>query len=95
MGMELLFPLTIKIMRDKASKDASFIAYSPEFDVASCGPTEEKARKSLHEAVTLTLEEIEKKGKLDEFLTEHGFQKRQKQWIPPHTSLQFFVSLLE
>jgi len=60
--METLLPLTIKIVVDKSSKDAPFIAYTPELDVASCGPTEEKARINLHEAVKITIQEIESKG---------------------------------
>ncbi len=93
--MDTILPLTVKIMLDKRSKDAPFVAYSPELDVASCGPTEEKARKNLHEAVSIVLEEMQKKGKLAEFLLESGFQKRKKQWIPPRVSFEpfFFPSL--
>lgn len=91
--METILPLTIKIMVDKRSKDAPFIAYSPELDVASCGPTEEKARKNLHEAVAIVLEEMQKKGKLAEFFLELGFQKEKKRWIPPRVSFEpFFFS---
>ena len=59
----MLIPLTIKITIDMRSKDAPFVAYTSELDVASCGPTEEKARNNLREAV-------EKKGKLTAFLKE-------------------------
>ena len=77
-------------MVDKHSKDAPFVAYTPELDVASCGPTEEKARKNLHEAVTVTLEEVKIKGKLNELLEEMGFQKEKRQWIPPRVSFESF-----
>jgi len=66
--METIMPLTIKIIVDKRSKDAPFVAYSPELDLASCGPTEEKARENLKVAVSIVLEEMQKKGKLTEFL---------------------------
>lgn len=89
--MKLLFPLTIKISIDKRSKDAPFVAYTPEVDVASCGPTEEKARENLHEAVEIVFEEVEKKGKLDEFLEELGFQKEKQQWISPRVSFEPFT----
>lgn len=88
--MQILLPLTIKITVDKHSKDAPFVAYTPELDVASCGPTEEKARKNLQEAVTIVLEEIKKKGKLKELLEEMGFQKEKQQWIPPRISFEPF-----
>ena len=89
--MQILLPLTIKIIIDKRSKDAPFVAYTPEFDVSSCGPTEEKARKNLKDAVTATLEEVKRKGKLNELLEELGFQKEKEQWIPPRVSFESFT----
>ncbi len=88
--MEITLPLTIKIIIDKRSKDAPFVAYTPEVDVASCGPTEEKARQNLQQAVKIVLEEIYKKGKIEEFLQESGFQKEKQQWIPPRVSFETF-----
>lgn len=88
--MKTVFPLTIKITVDKRSKDAPFVAYASEVDVTSCGPTEEKARKNLHEAVGIFLEETEKKGKLSEILEEMGFHKEKKGWIPPKVSFEPF-----
>lgn len=41
-----------------------YVAYSPELDVSSCGPTLEKAKANLKEAVELFLEEAEKMGTL-------------------------------
>ncbi len=66
------------------------MAYVPELDVASCGPTENKARENLHEAVQILLEEINKKGALAAFLEESGFQKINKAWIPPVVSFEPF-----
>ncbi len=60
-SMQITLPLTIKIIEDKRSKDAPFVAYTPELDIASCGPSESKARSNLHEAVGILLEEINKK----------------------------------
>ncbi len=82
-------------MVDKRSKDAPFVAYAPELDVTSCGKTEEKARKNLHEAVEIVFEEAEKKGKLSELLENLGFQKEKKSWIPPRVSFEpfFFPNL--
>lgn len=93
--MDMSMPMTVKITVDNRSKDAPFIAYSPEFDVASCGLTEEKAKKNLHEAVEILMQEVENKGKLTEFLKEMGFQKEKARWIPPRVSFEpfFFPSL--
>lgn len=94
--MEIVTPLTIKIMVDKRSKDAPFIAYTPELDVVSCGPTEEKARQNLHEAVEIALEEAARKGKLSELLEDLGFQKEKKGWVPPRVSFEpFFLPNLK
>lgn len=89
-NMQILLPLTIKIIIDKRSKDAPFVAYTPELDVTSCGFTEEKARKNLQEAITIVLEEVKKKGKLNELLEDLGFQKEKHQWIPPRISFEPF-----
>lgn len=76
--MQIILPLTVKIMMDKRSKDAPYVAYTAELDVSSCGPTETKARENLHEAAQILLEEINKKGDLATFLEELGFQKINK-----------------
>lgn len=89
--MEILLPLTVKIIVDKHSGDAPFVAYTPELDVASCGPTEEKARDNLHDAVAIVLEEVQKKGKLASFLKDLGFQKDKKRWISPRVSFEPFL----
>lgn len=93
--MEIMLPLTIKVTIDKRSKDAPYVAYTPELDVASCGPTEEKARKNLQEAAEIVIEELRKKGELAEVLKEMGFQKEKQRWIPPRVSFEpfYFPSL--
>lgn len=88
--MQIMLPLTVKIIEDKRSKDAPFVAYTPELDVASCGSDEGKARENLHEAAEILLEEINKKGGLTTFLEESGFQKINKTWVPPVVSFESF-----
>lgn len=91
--MQILFPLTVKIIYDKESSDAPYVAYNPEFDVASCGPTEEKARQNLQEVVKIVLEEAKKKGKLEELLKEMGFQgDLSDRWLFPN--IKKFPNLL-
>ena len=85
-----MLPLTVKIIIDKRSKDAPFVAYTPELDLSSCGESEEKARDNLHEAAAILLEELERKGKLKEFFREMGFQKEKTRWIPPRVSFEPF-----
>ncbi|OGH21228.1 MAG: hypothetical protein A2958_01870 [Candidatus Levybacteria bacterium RIFCSPLOWO2_01_FULL_38_13] len=89
--MKIAAPMTVKIMIDKRSKDAPFVAYTPELDVASCGPTEDKARQNLHEAIEIVLEEAERKGRLKELLEELGFQKKKGRLIPPRVTFETFL----
>jgi len=88
--MKLTFPLAIKITIDERSKDAPFIAYAPELDIASCGKTEKKARQNLIEAISITLDEIDKKGKLEEFLQEIGFYRTKRGFRPPRMTFESF-----
>ena len=88
--MQAFIPLTIKILVDKRSKDAPFVAFNPELDVASCGLTEEKARENLKNAVKIFMEETQKQGKLKETLEELGFQKNKQEWISPRVSFETF-----
>lgn len=61
------------------------IAYSPAFDLSSCGDTEEQARKRFAEAVAIFLDEITTMGTLGEILEECGWHKAsgKHQWAPP------------
>ena len=60
-----------------------YIAYAPELDVSSCATTEAKAQKNLLEAVRLFLEEAEKKGSLDQILSEAGFVRHKHILVAP------------
>ena len=88
--MLIKFPITIKIIYEPAAKDASYVAYIPEFDISSCGKTEEKAKQNVKEALELTLEEVKKQNKLEEFLKEAGISN-QKQSFFPKISFEPFV----
>lgn len=93
--MKTMLPLTVKIIIDKRSSDCSFVAYNPELDVSSCGPSEKKARQNLKEAVGIFIDEVQKNGDLEELLQELGFQKDKKGWVPPSVSFEpfYFPSL--
>ena len=52
-SMTKIIPFIVKITYEEASKDAPFVAYSPEFDVASAGLTKAQAKKNLSEALSL------------------------------------------
>lgn len=61
-----------------------YVSYTPELDVSSCGKTFDEARKNIHEAIELFLEEAESMGTLEEILDEAGFIKEEGVWRKPH-----------
>ena len=48
----------------------TFVSYSPELDVSSCGDSVAEARARLREAVSLFLEECSRRGTLEAILAE-------------------------
>ena len=62
----------------------TFVAYSPQLDVSSCGETPQQAREMVKEAIALFLEELESQGILEDVLIESGFIRRQDgMWSSP------------
>ena len=67
------------------------VSLCPEFNVSSFGDTPDEAVASLHEAVSLFLEECDRMGTLKEVLEEAGYRlivpKKRKpliqKWVPP------------
>lgn len=88
--MALNIPITIKIIEDYSSNDAPFVAYSPELDISSCGPTIEKAKNMLRKAITITLKEVEKDGTLEDYLELVGYRKQGKKLKAPTISIEPF-----
>jgi predicted RNase H-like HicB family nuclease len=60
----------------------SYIAYTPQLDLSSCGKTPLKARSMLGEAIELFIDEAEKMGTLADILQESGYDKEKDMWIP-------------
>lgn len=61
----------------------TYVAHAPELDVSSCGDTPEEARRRLHEAVELFLEEAKRMGTLTNILEESGYRRMGDAWEPP------------
>ena len=61
----------------------TFVAYSHELDISSCGKTVEQAKKNIKTAVKLFLEEAEKMGTVEDILKESGYEKVGNRWIAP------------
>jgi|SRR3989338_10202439 len=70
---------TIQIFRE----GKLFVAYNPELDVSSCGPTLEKAKTNIHDAIRGFLKSAAEMGTLGEILEEAGYLYRRKRWVDP------------
>ena len=84
------YPVTIKILYEKEAKEAPYIAYIPEFDVSSCGKTEEEAVKNVKQTLEITIEEVKRKGDLEEFLKESGISVKKSLFSFPKIIIQPF-----
>ena len=82
MSKTLQYPITIKILYEHDAADAPYVAYIPEFDISSCGKTEEMATKNVKEALDLMLNEIKQDGNLDTFLEELGYNPKKSSIFP-------------
>lgn len=56
-------------------EDKSFVAYTPALDLSSAGKTLKEAEKNIAEAVSIFMEEILKRGTIDEVLSSLGWKK--------------------
>ena len=79
----LKLSLTIKTFLEGTSKDAPWVSYNPEFDVASCGATSRESEKNLKEAVEIVLEGAKEDGNLEKLLGESGFSLKESKVVPP------------
>jgi len=84
------YPVTIKILYEKEAKEAPYVAYIPEFDVSSCGRTEEEAVKNANQTLEITIEEVKRKGHLTEFLKEAGISVKKSLFSFPKIIIQPF-----
>ena len=88
--MKIQIPLTVKLLKDKQSKSAPWVAYTPELDVASCGPTQDKAKQNLTDAVQIVLKGAVEDGNLKDLLLESGFEISKSKVKPPKVSVDTF-----
>ncbi len=75
-GLDISF--TVQVWRE----NGTYVAYTPELDVSSCGDSINQAKARLREAVSLFLEEASRMGTVEEILSEAGFQKRGNSYRP-------------
>jgi len=65
-----------------------FIAYTPALDLSTSGLSFEEVKRRFGEVVQIFFEELLEKGTLDEVLSDLGWQKIKKEWVPPFVVAQ-------
>ena len=70
---------TVQIWRE----DGQFIAHAMPLDIASSGPTPDKARHAVDEAVRLFLSTAADHGTLREVLEDAGYRRVRGEWRAP------------
>lgn len=77
--MKLSIQLPVSIFRE----GKHYIAYSTVLDLSTSGKSYAHVWERFNEIVAVFFEELIKKETLEEVLTNLGWQKVKKQWIPP------------
>jgi hypothetical protein len=69
--------MKLKLTEELWKEGNMYVSYCPELDIASCEETMEQAKKNLGEVISISLEEAQKKGTLENLLQEAGFDENQ------------------
>jgi predicted RNase H-like HicB family nuclease len=69
---------TIRVWKE----NGTYVGFSPELDVSSCGDSVRQAKSRLKEAVNLFLEDAALRGTLTDILIEAGFEWRRGVYRP-------------
>ncbi len=85
--------LKIRVTEEIWSEGEMYVSYCPEFDIASCGPSVEEARKNLKDVLVITLEETQQRGTFENFLQEAGFEEYQENVLSLRKELVEFAPL--
>jgi predicted RNase H-like HicB family nuclease len=91
--IHLRFSLPVSILRE----GKYFIAYTPALDLSTSGKNFEEVKERFGEVVQIFFDELLEKGTLDEVLSELGWRRVKKEWMPPvvisHRSEDFKIPL--
>ena len=71
--------LPVSILRE----GEAFVAYTPALDLSTSGKSLDEARTRFNEVVGIFFEELVSKGTLETVLSNLGWQRVRKEWVPP------------
>lgn len=80
-GMVNLRQTEIEFTAEVFQEGDSYVALCPELNVSSFGPTPQKAKEALKEAMGAFVEGCRELGTLEEVLYEAGFNKQGQKWV--------------
>lgn len=60
--------MKLRITEEIWKEGNMYVSYCPELDIASCGEDVGQAKRNLHEAILINIEETKEMGTLKEFL---------------------------
>ena len=76
---KLFFNLPVLVTK----QNKRFVAYTPALDLSTSGKTEKEAKTRFVELANIFLTEIIEAGTVNDVLSELGWKKEQKKWMPP------------
>lgn len=86
---KFLFKLPVIITK----QNRRFVAYTPALDISTSGKTEKEVKSRFIELVNLFLEEIIEANTVDDILSELGWKKVQKTWVPPKVIASPYINM--
>jgi hypothetical protein len=85
----LSFNLSVIITK----QNKRFVAYTPALDICTSGKTEKEAKTRFVELANIFLEELVEMGTANDVLSELGWTKVQKKWVPPKVVSSPYINL--
>lgn len=79
----MLHDLSIQVPVIITKQGRHFVAYTPVLDISTSGKTEKEVKGRFEELVEIFFEEIIQAGTTHDVLSELGWRKEQKKWMPP------------
>ena len=86
---KLSFKLPVIITK----QNRRFVAYTPALDISTSGKTEKEVKNRFIELVNLFLEEIIQANTAEDILSELGWKKIQKIWMPPKVISSPYINM--
>ncbi len=87
LNLELKLPVSVLREGEK------YIAYTPALDLSTSGDSYEEVKRRFGEIVNIFIEELIKKGTLEQVLFDLGWKKIQAKWNPPIVISQDFQTI--